>query len=91
LRHSRNTSRDVYRPRARPPYCLRRHTLLLRGFLAIVVTKRHIAYSMHVTRCFIQIWPFSGTLYVVNCFPAFSSYRVKHQLKLQLKVTTLQD
>jgi hypothetical protein len=36
-------------PRARPPYCLRRHTLLLRGCLATVVNKRHIAYSMHVT------------------------------------------
>jgi hypothetical protein len=36
-------------PRARPPYCLRRHTLLLHGCLATVVHKRHIAYSMHVT------------------------------------------
>jgi hypothetical protein len=65
LRHSRNTSRDVYRTRVRhivcvilvtrrvmftvPPYCLRRHTLLLHGCLATVVNKRHIAYSMHVT------------------------------------------
>jgi hypothetical protein len=64
LRHSRNTSRDVYRARVRhpvcviivtchvmftvPPYCLRRHTLLLHGRLATVVNKRHIAYSMHV-------------------------------------------
>jgi hypothetical protein len=36
-------------PSARPPYCLRRHTLLLHGCLATVVNKRHIAYSMHVT------------------------------------------
>jgi hypothetical protein len=36
-------------PRARPRYCLRRHTLLLHGRLATVVNKRHIAYSMHVT------------------------------------------
>jgi hypothetical protein len=36
-------------PRARPQYCLQRHTLLLRGYLATVVNKRHIAYSMHVT------------------------------------------
>jgi hypothetical protein len=35
--------------RSRPPYCLRRHTLLLRGCPATVVNKRHIPYSMHVT------------------------------------------
>jgi hypothetical protein len=39
-------------PRAGPPYCLRRHTLLLHGCLATVVNKRHIAYSMHVTLSF---------------------------------------
>jgi hypothetical protein len=35
----------------RQPYCLQRarHTLLLRGCLATVVDKRHIAYSMHIT------------------------------------------
>jgi hypothetical protein len=38
-------------PCARPPYCLWRHTLLLRGCLATVVNKRHIAYTMHVTLC----------------------------------------
>jgi hypothetical protein len=68
LRHSRNTSRDVFRARVRhivcvihvtrhvmftvPPYCLRRHTLLLPGCLATVVHKRYIAYSMHVTVCY---------------------------------------
>jgi hypothetical protein len=36
-------------PLARPPCCLRRHTLLSHGCLANVVNKRHIAYSMHVT------------------------------------------
>jgi hypothetical protein len=44
--------------RARPPYCLQRHTHLLHGCLATVVNKRYIAYSMHVT-IFIQIYLFS--------------------------------
>jgi hypothetical protein len=36
-------------PRTRPPYCLRRDTILLRGCLATVVNKRHIAYSMYTS------------------------------------------
>jgi hypothetical protein len=32
-------------PRARSPYCLQRHTLLLHGCLETVVNQLHIAYS----------------------------------------------
>jgi hypothetical protein len=46
---TRHVMFTVTLPRARPPYCLRRHTLLLHGCLATVVNKRHISYSMHVT------------------------------------------
>jgi hypothetical protein len=46
---TRHVMFTVTLPRARLPYCLRRHTLLLHGCLATVVNKRHIAYSMHFT------------------------------------------
>jgi hypothetical protein len=50
LRHvvTRHVVFTVMLPCARPPCCFR-HSLLFWGCIATVVSKRHIAYSMHVT------------------------------------------